>query len=737
MQDKPISQSLRKRLRWSPLRGTTIRTQLIFAFGQVLVLATIIAVMGYVSLRSLQNVVRTNLQDAYQIRDLGLSIQNEFLLARQNESSLLTTWRTKGFDVYASVDVTANENHLAAAHTRLDEMERLAKSSNDASLQSLVEEINDLRPLLDAYSTAFQVTVTKIRDLSQSGGLEEQVNGELAGMAKALEPTSNTDLVFLLAKTQASKDAYLAHHQAADRNAFTTNINAFMAELRKTDSSSFKSDSMTASQMLVSAENVLFGFNKIVDLENDFNTNTSIFQSINNKINQSIGRISTKSNAGLNHANTRLQMINRQTILTLSLTAILALALGILAAFFLGRGIVLPLHQLSLAAEQMGTGQLDQRVEVSGSVELSSLADTFNSMADQLRQTLAGLEQRVAERTHALERRSTQLKVAAEVARDASSTREMDVLLNRAVNLIRDRYGFYHAGIFLSDLKNEYAILKAATGEAGRAMLQRNHKLKIGEMGIVGYVCSTGQPRISLDVGSDAVHFKNPLLPETRSEMGLPLKVGSQVIGVLDVQSTEPSAFDQDDITVLQTMADLLAIAIDNARLFQEAQDNLQRLEALYGHYSEEAWSRMAQANKVIGFQFDSAGIVPIKKESGNGNGKLHEEEEPATLKIPLKLRGQTIASLDIWTENGEKSYVDQALLTAIGDRISQAMESARLYEEARTMARNEQILSQVTAQFTRSLGLDALLQNTVRELGQLPHVTDVSIHLGIQENFS
>ncbi|HIE37864.1 MAG TPA: GAF domain-containing protein, partial [Anaerolineae bacterium] len=157
----------------------------------------------------------------------------------------------------------------------------------------------------------------------------------------------------------------------------------------------------------------------------------------------------------------------------------------------------------------------------------------------------------------------------------------MDDLLDRAVNLIRERFGFYHAGIFLLDERGEYAVLRAATSEAGRRMLERGHKLKVGEVGIVGYVTSTGQPRIVLDVDTDAIHFKNPLLPETRSELALPLRVGDRIIGALDVQSVQEAAFDEEDVAILQTMADQLAVAIEKLERAAQIQAEHARLEAI------------------------------------------------------------------------------------------------------------------------------------------------------------
>ncbi len=268
----------------------------------------------------------------------------------------------------------------------------------------------------------------------------------------------------------------------------------------------------------------------------------------------------------------------RAALLYPALGILLSVVIGALLIWRTTRSIARPVEQLTEGAVYLAAGSLDKRVAVESADELGQLAAAFNRMADRLQASHVELERRVAERTADLHRRAIQLQAAAEVARDATGARELGSLLNRAVNLIQNRFGFYHAGIFLVDERGEYAVLRAATGEAGRQMLERGHKLKVGEVGIVGYVTDTSQPRIALDVGTDAVHFKNPLLPETRSELALPLKVGARVIGALDVQSRQAAAFDEDDVTVLQTMADQLAMAIENARLLHAMQQALREL---------------------------------------------------------------------------------------------------------------------------------------------------------------
>ena len=197
-------------------------------------------------------------------------------------------------------------------------------------------------------------------------------------------------------------------------------------------------------------------------------------------------------------------------------------------------------------------------------------------LREQVQQHTVELEQQVAARTADLQRRQVQLQVAAEVARDASSGSDLQVLMARAVDLISERFGFYHAGIFLIDEAGEYAILRAATGAAGQQMLAAGHKLPVGKTGLVGYVTASGQPRIANDADGDTMHFNNPLLPETRSEMALPLHTGEQIIGALDVQSTQENAFDDDDIGILQVLADQLAVAIERTRLFEQTQATLE-----------------------------------------------------------------------------------------------------------------------------------------------------------------
>jgi len=393
--------------------------------------------------------------------------------------------------------------------------------------------------------------------------------------------------------------------------------------------------------------------------------------------------------------------------------------------------IIRPLHQLTADVQRITQGDLRPITPLTQKDEIGELSRSFAIMTEWQRQSYETLEKRVAERTQELELRTAQIQVAAQVGRDIIATRDMDVLLNQAVNLIRDRFGFYHAGIFLSDERREYAVLSAATGQAGEEMLKRGHKLKIGETGLVGYTTQKGEPRIALDVGQDAAHFKNPLLPDTRSEVALPLMVSGQVIGALDVQSREANAFDEESITILQVVADQLAIAIQNARLLHEVQSNLEELEAAYGRYDLQAWERFVQSRDIIGYRYDGVITAPIMRQEEAQAGS--SEDKP--LSIPLQLRGHVIGSLDAWSEKEQLSDDEIYLLTMVGTRISQILESSRLFEETQTRAAHEEAINRLTASIARSLDADGVLQIAARELGGLPAVVQAAVYIESQSS--
>ncbi len=379
------------------------------------------------------------------------------------------------------------------------------------------------------------------------------------------------------------------------------------------------------------------------------------------------------------------------------------------------RGIITGMGLLSRSAQQLAEGRLEERVPVRGLEEFRLLAQTFNSMAAELQQMYTGLERLVAQRTAELARRTAQLEAASQVARRAAEIRDLDTLLNETVRLISDRFGFYHAGIFLVDDLKEYAVLRAASSEGGQRMLARGHKLAVGRVGIVGYVAGTGRPRIALDVGADAVFFDNPDLPLTRSEMALPLKIGEEVIGVLDVQSVEPEAFTEEDIAVLQTLADQVALAIQNARLLEESEQRLRELEAVYGERARRAWQEVT-TRRSPGYRYTRVEVEPLPGPM-TAPAELTDGHQ---LTIPLRLWGQTVGTITLRRDPDMPPWTaeERRLAEDLGDQISLALESARLMEETRRHAERDRLIAEITARVRASMDPETILRTAARELG-------------------
>jgi len=360
-------------------------------------------------------------------------------------------------------------------------------------------------------------------------------------------------------------------------------------------------------------------------------------------------------------------------------------------------------------------------------------------MSRRLRELVQGLEQEVVKRTADLERRARYLEATAEVAQGAASVLEPQELLTRVVTLVSERLDFYHTGIFLLDSTGEWAVLRAASSDGGQRMLAHRHQLRVGQESVVGYVIRRGEHRIVLDVGSDAVFFDNPDLPDTHSEIALPLRARGEIIGALDVQSTEPAAFSDEDVAVLQTLADQVAMAISNAQLFQQAQESLEAERLAHGEWSHEAWRELLRTQHDLGFLRDRRGISPVgdlqrpEMKTALRTGKTTRSATNATnLATPIRIRDHVIGVIDARKPDGAGEWTEEqaALLETLADQLSVALESARLYQDTQRRAAREQLISEVTARMRGTLDLETMLKTAVQEVRQALGLPEVVVRL-------
>jgi GAF domain-containing protein len=390
----------------------------------------------------------------------------------------------------------------------------------------------------------------------------------------------------------------------------------------------------------------------------------------------------------------------------------------------------------------MGLGLYLSSVSLKRALDSSLTSQTrlqkSNQELDELRKAL---EQRVAERTAALERRAIQLQAVSSVARAIASVQEIDTLLPSITQLASERFGFYHAGIFLVDEAREFAVLRAANSEGGARMLNRQHKLKLDSNSIVGFVTSHNEPRVALDVGADAVYFNNPDLPNTRSEMALPLRISGRVIGALDVQSTQANAFSEEDVATLSVLADQAAIAIENARLFIESSTALTETERTFERYIKQEWGTFASQAKSTGYLFDGNRTLSIQPKSQPDKvkalaqtGRLSLEKVSSEITIPLRLRGQTVGFLEVSSKKGSRQWTrdEITLLESAAERAALALENARLVESAQRRASREHAIGEISARIGAVTNIDTIMQMAVEELGRkISGAMEITLELG------
>ncbi len=434
-----------------------------------------------------------------------------------------------------------------------------------------------------------------------------------------------------------------------------------------------------------------------------------------------------------------LRPVENQIRTTTLIALAVLLGAGLLGVFAAQR-IAAPLVNLTRTARQISAGDLSARAIIQTEDEIGTLAGTFNEMNNQLGKILTGLEQRVAERTADVEtarqqseKRAQELQAISEISRLISTEQRLETLLALLTRLVSERFDFYHVGIFLIDNARQFAVLQAANSEGGQQMLERGHKLEIGQTGIVGNVAQTGKPRIALDVGFDAVYFDNPDLPNTRSEMALPLNLRGQTVGILDVQSLKPGAFKESDANTLGILADQVAVTIDNARLFEQSRLALSEVQSLYRQYQAQEWDAFMRQETRIGYHQSSIGGKVLEQllESDEVQEVMEKGEilvvnpkqgkSESSMVVPVKLRGQIIGILNIKAPTTNRTWNQDEinLAEAISDRLALALDNARLLQDSQRRAIKEQKISDVTAKIGASINMRSVLQTAVEELGR------------------
>ena len=412
---------------------------------------------------------------------------------------------------------------------------------------------------------------------------------------------------------------------------------------------------------------------------------------------------------------------------------IVAVVLATALTFLLNGLFTPPLTDLRTAVNGIADGDYDRPIpDPQRGDEIGQLSGSVSTMREQMQALIADLQARVAVRAR-------DVAATHEISRFAVSQRDQQTLMESVVNLIAERFpAIYHAQIFLIGSEGREAYLRASTGEAGRELLARGHRLAVGSTSVIGQVTEQGRLVVARDTETSAVHRRNEYLPDTRAELAIPLRVGGEVIGALDVQSKERDAFDEDLTHVLQTMADQIAIAIMNARLYQESMRQLEDVAAGNRAATRAVWQQYMRGQRA--HQLSGQSGIPTTetsalREQALATGSIAIGEPDARrivpIAVPVLLRGQVLGAVewDIPARDLDENRLQ--LAQELANRLAVSLDSARLFEESQRATERERVVNDIAAKITAQTDIDEILQTAVREVGQALRAPQVSIRLG------
>ena len=727
---------------WGNLR---LARKLLLAFGALSVFAVIIAAITLNGLNQSQSNYEDTLEQGIEVRRLSNQLTISLLKARENERNFLLRWRQEGFDTAYATYVTLHTQNVAKMRESLKQLavfSPMVETISTGNISQIDYEINlaSLTQNVDAYEKSFNSLVNAYRQK----GFDEETDFESQFRTAAVNMEYHLfyggqlgvdQIKITYLRLRFSEKNYLADAQQT----YANDVYSFIPLLKEQISVSDALEPADKTDLLSQLDAYVTAFDGLVELDKQITIYNQELITAASAAEAQAAKIENLGNQlaiyGINTARTN----NTQTFTISVLTVFIVLVLSLLLAVTFSQQLTRPLIQLTRVAQEISEGNFHIKAEEKSADEIGTLTQTINNMSDQLLNALQSLENRAEElkqRTIQLEltsqqseKRAQELKTIEEIGRNISIEKNIQKLLPSITQIVSERFGFYHVGIFLVDDSRKFAVPLASNSSGGQEMLRRQHSLEVGQTGIVGNVTATGIPRIAADTGKDAVFFDNPYLPQTRSELALPLITEGQVIGALDIQSTEINAFGDEDVEILTVLADQVSLAIQNARLFNQIEKSLAEANALQRQYIHETWGRVLKEEKLRGYRYSLAGAIPLDRNAGPAENE--EKKNKQEVNVPIVLRGETIGTLSVRVPKSEHVGTDQMdLIKAVAERVAISAENARLFDETTRRAESERIISDIASKIGTSFRTESILRTTASELSQLLEDADIFIDL-------
>ncbi len=434
--------------------------------------------------------------------------------------------------------------------------------------------------------------------------------------------------------------------------------------------------------------------------------------------------------------------VQAQTRLILLVALVLA---GLMVALGWGIAVALsrPIRALTAVAEQLASGNLEVTITPESEDEVGTLAETFNGMVSRLRDLVQTLELRVAERTADLARRADYARTSVEVINAVTALLEPDELMRNTAGLLVERFGFNHVAFLLVDEDQTTVHYHVGVGQGATSLMQERFVLPIGGGSLVGQALDRGEMLVAQDVSQEENYYAHPAVSDTRAEVVIPLVARDHVLGVLSVQSARVGSFDEATLDALRTIAAQVAVGLDNTRLLREAQSALEAERRAYGQVTRAAWQDLLRSGMTPGYRYANERLQTIGnvwypemelalREARTVTAVAADAPDLLTFAAPVRVREQIVGVFNLRkpAKAGRWHPEEIRLLETLLAQLEVALESAQLYQDIQRRAAREQELSELSAQFSQSLDVDTLLRAAVRELGRLPGIAEVAVHI-------
>ena len=554
-------------------RDLSLVNKLLLSFGFLSILTLVVGVVAYLGLNNVRGFFEESINEGVTMETNSLHLNADLLTARRHEKDFLGRWQVEGFATAYANYVVPHQEAIAEIHEHIVILQGFGeivegdlgtsypRAQFDAEIATLDQGIN-------LYDQNFQKTVQL---LQEKGFKDTGLEGEFRNAVHEIEDRIyeregfESMVITMLQIRRHEKDYLLRGEQV-----YIDNVHQSVADLKNQITASDLIGSAEKTKLKALANQYVLAFDALVEKDVEiaatiqaFRDAAHIMEPLVEKLEATGAEVSASDIA-------KAKTSASQTLLFTSITIFASLLVAGILSVGLSRQISQPVKALTIAANELESGNYDAQAEISSGDEIGTLASAFNGMARQIKQTLAAIAQRAAE-----------LQTVSEVSASASTLLDVDKLLWNVSNLTKERFGLYHAHIYMLNEAEDTLLLVAGAGDAGRQMVSEGRSIPIDrEQSLVARAAREHRGVIVNDVRSAPEFLPHPLLPDTRSELAVPMIVNDKVIGVFDVQSDVVDQFTQENANIQTIMAAQIAVAVQNARSYVEVQAKAER-EAL------------------------------------------------------------------------------------------------------------------------------------------------------------